>query len=141
MTAESGGEIPYKLTIGTGVTPTDIGWIHASRLPMDRYEDLYGEPYDGPGNSRFVSLQMVGLGERESAMLADVNQETLLPHKQTLDRMRNNLVHAGLEEEEAKHLVNVFALGILVGSKVAEVTEQYANQGIKDIEENLWVLS
>jgi hypothetical protein len=37
--------------------------------------------------------------------------------------MKQNLVRAGLDEAEVKHLVNIFALGILVG---AEVTTQYS---------------
>lgn len=131
------GEIPYKLTFGEGIQPTDVAWLHVSSLPRDRYSELTGTELPDGIRSPLVSLQKTGLGERESALLADVHQQSLEPHNSTLERMRQRLVQAGLGETEVKHLVNVFALGILVGTKTTEITQQYADQGIRDLEENL----
>lgn len=127
------GGVPYRLTFSEGLQPTDVAWLHVTQLPMERYTELTGqEPPET--TSRSISLQMTGLGERESALLADVHGNKLEPHNPTLERMRQNLVRAGLDETEVKHLVNVFALGILVGTETAEITARYAEQGIRDIE-------
>jgi hypothetical protein len=127
------GEVPYRLTFGPGIQPTDVAWLHVSKLPTERYSELMDE--EAPETtSRSVSLQMTGLGERESALLADVQSSKLEPHNPTLERMKQNLIRAGLDEIQVKHLVNVFALGILVGAETAEITARYAEQGIRDIE-------
>jgi hypothetical protein len=131
------GEIPYKLSFGEGIQPTDVAWLDVSQLPKDRYAELTGTELPDDARLSSVSLQMTGLAERESALLADVHQGDLEPHNSTLERMRQRLIRGGLKEEEAKHLVNVFALGILVGAKTVEITKQYADQGIRDLEENL----
>ena len=125
--------LPYRLSFDEGIQPTDIAWLHVSQLPIARFEELAGEAMPET-TSRFVSMQRTGLGERESALLADVHKAKLEPHISTLERIRKSLVRAGLEEDEAKHLVDVFALGILVGTETAEITEQYAAQGIRDLE-------
>lgn len=128
------GEIPYKLSFSGGIQPTDVAWLHVARLPMERYSELTGqEPPET--TARSASLQMTGLGGRESALLADVHKAKLEPHNLTLERMRQNLVRAGLDEAQVRHLVNVFALGILVGTETAEITAQYAEQGIRDLED------
>lgn len=134
-----GENVPYKLTLGEGVQPIDVAWLHVTKLPKDRFKDLTGEEYPQPTSDNFprpnwISLQFTALAERESAILVDVNKPQLQAHTVFLDRVRGNLVNAGLDETEVEHLVNVFALGILVGTKAVEVTEQYAEQGIKDIE-------
>lgn len=130
------GEIPYKLSFGEGIQPADVAWLHVARLPMERYPELTGaEVPEELAGSTSISLQMTGLGERESALLVDVHNAKLEPHNPTLERMRQNLVRAGLNENQVKHLVNVFALGILVGAETAEVTDHYAQQGIRDIED------
>ena len=129
------GDIPYRLSFGEGLQPTDIAWTRIADLPIERFSELTGqETPEDYFKSHFISLQSTGLGERESALLADVHRTKLEPHNQTLERMRRSLVGAGLDEAQVKHLVNVFALGILVGTQTTEITTQYAEQGIRDIE-------
>lgn len=130
--------IPYRLSWPDGIQPTEVAWVQVSFVPNDKYDEFLGttmpempEGYPAPSG---ISLQMTGLMERDAALIVEVSKDKLVPHQSTIDNLSAYLLESDLTEQEVVHIINVFSLGILVGVRAVELTEEYAKQGIKDIE-------
>ena len=134
-TFEEGPQAKYELSLDA-VSPADAAWLDVSaQVPMEKYPEVTGREIPEPlQRLPSFSLQTSGLSERGAAVLTDIHESELAPFRATLERMRLHLLDQGASEEEARHLTDVFGLGMLVGAQAVEITQRYAEQGLRQLE-------
>lgn len=127
-----------RISFEGGAQPADMAYVEVTMLPMDRYDELTGkELTEAQQKQGFVSLQQSALGVSEAALLVEVHAERLMPYRAILERLGVGSLANGQSIEQANHSLNVLALGMMIGSRTAEITSQYADQGFDELDRSL----
>ena len=119
------------MSFGDGTGPANLAFIRVCSAPIEECND---SPKSERTTTATDDYQASVLDERTAQTLTAAHAKDLAQFQGLLSDMRSNMTGNVIDEDEIDHFLNVFSLGLLVGIKTGDITEEYAQQGLKELD-------
>ena len=127
----SSSESSNNMSFGDGIGPVNLAFIRVCSAPVEESSDPAKSESTTAASANY---QESVLDERTAQILTTVHAKDLAQFQGLLSDMRSNMAGNVIDEGEIDHFLNIFSLGLLVGIKTGDITEEYAQQGLKELD-------